>query len=115
MVIELGTPHATCLPDTTRRFGLASAPPECSCPSKLAVSSGRMRSIEARSCSISSIQSWNHLGNSLFCLTLGFIGSVGRPIEINGLLRSVELGFLTGEAKSELLKSDGRRLHGLTQ
>jgi hypothetical protein len=49
MIIELGTPHATCLPCATRRFESSKwVPSECFCPS--AAVSGSVRSTGARFC-----------------------------------------------------------------
>src|SRR6185369_5315861 len=74
MVIELGTPHAMCLPDTAPRFRPDKcALSECSCPSALPLFTGRVCSNEARCCWITRIQSCIHLANSLFSLTLGAI------------------------------------------
>jgi hypothetical protein len=99
MVIELGAPHATYLPDAIRRLGPSRrVSSECSGPSRQAVFSGRVDATEARFCWLASIQSWNHLADSLFWLTLGFIGSFGRTVILPGLLRAVELWILAGDA-----------------
>jgi hypothetical protein len=72
MVIELGTPHPTYLPDEARSFvPNKCAPSECFCRSALAVFSGNVRSTETRFFWITAIQPRNHLANSLFSSVLG--------------------------------------------
>src|SRR6185369_13898815 len=67
MLIELGTPHATDLPDAARRFGPNKcAPSECSCPFAPTGFSGGVCSTLARFCWITVVQFRNHLANSLF-------------------------------------------------
>ena len=51
MIIELGTPHATCLPCATPRFESSKwVPSECSCPAAVAALSGNVRSTGVRFC-----------------------------------------------------------------
>src|SRR6185369_8012395 len=76
MLIELGTPHATDLPDAARRFGPNKcAPSECSCPSAPTGFSGGVCSILARFCWITVVQFRNHLANSLFLSILRSMSS----------------------------------------
>src|SRR3954453_15564861 len=91
MLVELGTPHAAFPPDATRRFGPSRCASGCSCPSRLAIFGGSMRSTEARFCGSTLVQCRYHSANSLFCLNLSFI-----PVHGTGLLQSVKLGSLTG-------------------
>ena len=51
MIIELGTPHATCLPWATRRFESSKwLPSECSCSPAVVALSGSVRSTGVRFC-----------------------------------------------------------------
>jgi hypothetical protein len=51
MIIELSTPHATCVPCATRRFGSGKCvPSECSCPSAVVALSRTMLSTGVRLC-----------------------------------------------------------------
>jgi len=69
MVIELGTPHPTYLPDAARSFGPNKCTPsECFCQSAMAVFSGNVRSTETRFSWITAIHPRNHFANSLFRL-----------------------------------------------
>jgi hypothetical protein len=99
----LGTPHATSLPDATRRFGPSRrAPSECSCPSRLAVFSDPY-ALNRGTILLDCFDPISEPLSKLFVLLdLGFHGLIRTSSDTTGLLRSVELGVLAGGPKKKV-------------